>query len=81
MDVAADANARKLGHGNAIKVLIAGFLCGRRVRLGSNAGWHCLMRDGWAGLNRVTSGSPVLPLEAHFFSFTVGQSNYGAQVK
>ena len=39
------------------------------------------MRDGWVGLNNVTSGSNVVPEAAlNFFSFTVGQANYGAQV-
>ena len=39
------------------------------------------MRDGWVGLNSVTSGKDVLPNEAlNLFPFTVGQANFGAQV-
>ena len=40
------------------------------------------MRDGIAGLNRVTSGAPVLPEAAlDFFRFTVGQADYRAMVE
>ena len=39
------------------------------------------MRDGWVGLNNVTSGNDVLPDAAlNLFPFTVGQANFGAQV-
>ncbi len=40
------------------------------------------MRDGCIGLNRVTSGAPVLPEEAlDFFPFSVGQTEFSAMVE
>ena len=40
------------------------------------------MRDGWPGLNCVTSGAPVLPEAAlDLFHFTAGQAEYGAMVE
>jgi anaerobic selenocysteine-containing dehydrogenase len=40
------------------------------------------MRDGCPGLNRVTSGGPVLPEPAlGLFPFTVGQAEYAAMVE
>jgi hypothetical protein len=40
------------------------------------------MRDGCPGLNRVTSGTPVLPETAlGLFPFTVGQAEYAAMVE
>ena len=40
------------------------------------------MRDGCIGLNRVTSGAPVLPEGAlDFFCFTVGRAHHGARVE
>jgi anaerobic selenocysteine-containing dehydrogenase len=39
------------------------------------------IRDGWPGLNALTDASSVLPVAAlDSFSFSVGQSNYGARV-
>ena len=39
------------------------------------------MRDGWPGLNALTSASSVLPeMALDAFSFSVGQSNFGARV-
>ncbi len=40
------------------------------------------MRDGCVGMNRVTSGAPVLPEKAlGLFHFTVGQAEFGAMVE
>jgi hypothetical protein len=40
------------------------------------------MRDGCLGMNRVTSGAPVLPEKAlGLFGFTVGQAEYEAMVE
>jgi anaerobic selenocysteine-containing dehydrogenase len=40
------------------------------------------MRDGWEGLNRLTSGAPVLPDEAvDLFHFAAGQAAYDAMVE
>jgi hypothetical protein len=33
------------------------------------------MRDGWSGVNRVTSGSPIVPLAAN----TIVSGIYGGQ--
>lgn len=40
------------------------------------------MRDGWTGLNRLTSGAPCIPDEAvDTFSFSAGQAAYDAAVE
>jgi hypothetical protein len=40
------------------------------------------IRDGWVGLNHLTSGDAVLTGDAlSLFSFSVGQSDYGARVE
>ena len=39
------------------------------------------MRDGWEGLNRLTSGEPVLPDAAvDIYGFSAGQSRFEAMV-
>jgi len=39
------------------------------------------MRDGWAGLNALTSGAPVLPDDAvDLFAFSAGQAEFQADV-
>ncbi len=40
------------------------------------------MRDGWAGLNTLTSGAPALPDEAvDVFAFSAGQASFEARVE
>ena len=40
------------------------------------------MRDGWNGLNAVTSGAPVVPDEAvDLFPFAAGQAAFDAAVE
>jgi hypothetical protein len=40
------------------------------------------LRDGWAGLNRLTSGAAVLPDAAvDVFSFAAGQARFEARVE
>jgi len=40
------------------------------------------IRDGWVGLNHLTSGDAVLTGDAlSLFTFSVGQANYGAKVE
>jgi hypothetical protein len=40
------------------------------------------IRDGWAGLNHLTSGDAVLTRDAlNLFPFSVGQADYGAGVE
>jgi len=78
-----DATSRNLAHGDAIRVFNGRgtFEAAAHVSESMSAGtvW---MRDGWTGLNKVTSGDPVLPSAAlTMFPFSVGQSDYGAQVE
>ena len=79
----ADAQSRNLSHGDTIRVYNSRgtFAAAAHISDSMSAGtvW---MRDGWAGLNKVTSGEPVLPADAlEMFPFSVGQSDYGAQVE
>jgi hypothetical protein len=40
------------------------------------------MRDGWTGMNRVTSGAPILPDGAvDLFPFAAGQAAFDAAVE
>jgi hypothetical protein len=40
------------------------------------------MRDGWEGLNRLTSGAPAIPDEAvDIFPFSAGQAAFDAMVE
>jgi hypothetical protein len=40
------------------------------------------MRDGWEGLNRLTSGAPAIPDEAvDTFYFAAGQAAFDAMVE
>jgi anaerobic selenocysteine-containing dehydrogenase len=79
----ADAAARRLSEGDAIRVHNErGEFCAKAHltdRVPPGVVW---MRDGWPDLNRVTSGAPVLPQAAlGIFHFTVGQADYGAMVE
>jgi anaerobic selenocysteine-containing dehydrogenase len=48
-------------------------------RIPSGTVW---MRDGWEGLNRLTSGAPAIPDEAvDIFPFSAGQSAFDAMVE
>ena len=47
-------------------------------RIPAGAVW---MRDGWAGLNRLTAGGPCIPDEAvDLFAFSAGQAAFDAMV-
>ena len=79
----ADAAARRLSEGDAIRVHNerGEFFAKAHLtdRMPPGVVW---MRDGWPEVNRVTSGAPVLPETAlGIFHFTVGQSDYGAMVE
>ncbi|HLZ02785.1 MAG TPA: molybdopterin-dependent oxidoreductase [Bradyrhizobium sp.] len=78
-----DAQARRLADGDAIRIYndrgeFAATACiTRDVRPG--VVW---IRDGWVGLNNLTSGEMVLSGDAlSLFPFSVGQAAYGAQVE
>ena len=48
-------------------------------RIPSGTVW---MRDGWTGLNRLTSGAPAIPDEAvDIFPFSAGQAGFDAMVE
>jgi anaerobic selenocysteine-containing dehydrogenase len=80
---AADAAARQVIDGDKIKIY------NERGELGAKA--HVTdkvlpgvvwIRDGWVGLNSLTSGDAVLPAGAlNLFPFSVGQASYGARVE
>jgi anaerobic selenocysteine-containing dehydrogenase len=78
-----DAEMRGLHDGSAIRIYNdrGEFHAHARVTADIPAGtvW---MRDGWLGLNTLTSGQAVLPDEAvSIFGFSAGQASFGAQVE
>src|SRR5262249_24415755 len=78
-----DADARQLSSGDAIKIYNerGEFAAKAHVTEDVPPGvvW---IRDGWLGLNHLTSGNAVLTGDAlTLFPFSVGQSDYGAQVE
>ena len=79
----ADAKARRLGDGVPIRIfnergeLRARALVTPRIRAGTV--W---MRDGWEGLNELTSGRACIPDEAvGLFPFAAGQAAFDAMVE
>jgi anaerobic selenocysteine-containing dehydrogenase len=79
----ADAEARSLGDGVPIRIfnergeLRARALVTPRIRAGTV--W---MRDGWGGLNELTSGRACIPDEAvGLFPFAAGQAAFDAMVE
>lgn len=78
-----DASSRDLKDGDLVRVFNrrGSFQARAHItdRISTGVVW---MRDGCEGMNRVTSGEPVLPGTAlNFFHFTVGQSEYDAMVE
>ena len=79
----ADAAARGLQDGAAIRIYNqrGEFQARARVteRIPPGTVW---MRDGWGGLNRLTSGAPCIPDEAvDTFAFSAGQAAFDAEVE
>jgi anaerobic selenocysteine-containing dehydrogenase len=79
----ADAKSRGLGEGDDIRIFNdRGELRARASvtdRIPPGTVW---MRDGWLGLNTLTSGAPVLPDAAvDLFSFSGGQAEFEAWVE
>ncbi|MEM8840812.1 MAG: molybdopterin-dependent oxidoreductase [Pseudomonadota bacterium] len=79
----ADAKARGIADGAAICItsMQGDFQALAKVtsRIPPGTVW---MRDGWPGLNALTSGKAVLPDTAlDAFPFSVGQSSFGARVE
>jgi anaerobic selenocysteine-containing dehydrogenase len=79
----ADAEARRVADGAAIRVYNerGEFQARAHVtaKIPPGTVW---MRDGWTGLNQLTSGRAVLPDEAvDLFQFSAGQAAYDARVE
>ena len=79
----ADAAARGLDDGAAIRIYNqrGDFEAHARVtdQMRDGVVW---MRDGWTGLNNLTSGEAVVPEQAlNLFPFTVGQASFEANVE
>ncbi|MBX2886046.1 MAG: molybdopterin-dependent oxidoreductase [Granulosicoccus sp.] len=77
-----DAKSRNVEEGTTIRMSNhrGSFIATAKVtpRIPDGVVW---IRDGWPGLNTLTDGAAVLPRTAlSTFPFSVGQSNYGAQV-
>ena len=78
----ADAAARGVTDGAAIRIHNQrGALAARALvteRIPSGTVW---MRDGWDGVNVLTSGAPVLPDAAvDIFGFSAGQATFDASI-
>ncbi|MGH7266375.1 MAG: molybdopterin-containing oxidoreductase family protein [Candidatus Rokuibacteriota bacterium] len=79
----ADAAARGVADGAPIRIFNqrGDFEARARVtdRIPAGTVW---MRDGWTGLNRLTSGAPSIPDDAvETFGFSAGQSAFDAMVE
>jgi len=76
-------DARQLSSGDAIKIYNERGEFGAKAHVTDDippgAVW---IRDGWIGLNHLTSGDAVLTGDAlSLFPFSVGQADYGDQVE
>ena len=78
-----DANARQLSNGDEIKIYNQRGEFGAKAHVTDDVPPGVVwIRDGWVGLNHLTSGDAVLTGDAlSLFPFSVGQSDYGAQVE
>ena len=79
----ADADARQLSDGDAIKIHNERGEFGAKAHVTDDVGAGTVwMRDGWVGLNHLTSGEAVVGGDAlTLFPFSVGQSSYAARVE
>src|SRR5499425_907464 len=78
-----DADARQLSSGDEIRIFNERGEFGAKAHVTDDvppgAVW---IRDGWVGLNHLTSGNAVLTGDAlNLFPFSVGQADYGAKVE
>ena len=78
-----DADARQLSSGDAIKIYNERGEFGAKALVTDDVKPGVVwIRDGWVGLNHLTSGDAVLTGDAlSLFPFSVGQSDYGARVE
>jgi anaerobic selenocysteine-containing dehydrogenase len=79
----ADAAVRGLQDGTTIRVYNERGTLEARARVTDDVPAGTVwMRDGWAGLNNLTSGQPVLPDAAvSIFGFSAGQASFEARVE
>jgi anaerobic selenocysteine-containing dehydrogenase len=79
----ADADARQLASGDAIKIYNERGEFGAKAHVTDDVPPGVVwIRDGWVGLNHLTSGDAVLTGDAlRLFPFSVGQADYGARVE
>jgi len=79
----ADAAVRGIGDGALVRLHNEGGELRARARVTSKMQEGTVwMRDGWEGLNRLTSGRACIPDEAvDFFSFSAGQAAFDAMVE
>src|SRR5262249_23672267 len=79
----ADAEARQLPNGDEIKIYNERGEFGAKAHVTDDVPAGVVwIRDGWVGLNHLTSGDAVLTGDAlSLFPFSVGQSDYGARVE
>jgi anaerobic selenocysteine-containing dehydrogenase len=79
----ADATCRGIVDGAPIRVYNArGELAARALVTASIPEGAVWMRDGWDGLNRLTSGQSALPDEVvELFGFSAGQASFDAMVE
>jgi anaerobic selenocysteine-containing dehydrogenase len=80
---AEDAAARNVQDGSSIRIYNERGACQARAQvtaqLPPGTVW---IRDGWDGINALTSGQPVLPDEAvDLFNFSAGQATFEAMVE
>jgi anaerobic selenocysteine-containing dehydrogenase len=78
-----DAAAREVADGAAVRVFNERGELRARARVTDRVPARTVwMRDGWAGLNRLTSGEPCLPDAAvDVFGFSAGQATFDAAVE
>jgi anaerobic selenocysteine-containing dehydrogenase len=79
----ADADARQLFNGDGIKIYNERGEFAAKAHITDDVPPGVVwIRDGWVGLNHLTSGDAVLTGDAlSLFPFSVGQADYGAQVE
>ena len=78
-----DAEARQLSSGDGIKIYNERGELGAKAHVTDDVPPDVVwIRDGWVGLNHLTSGVAVLTGDAlSLFPFSVGQADYGAKVE
>jgi anaerobic selenocysteine-containing dehydrogenase len=78
-----DADSRRLSNGDAIKIYNERGEFGAKAHITDDVPPGVVwIRDGWVGLNHLTSGDAVLTGDTlSLFPFSVGQAHYGAQVE